>query len=106
MTDEDPKFGVPGLGLGFGLADAVVIAPYATGLAAMVDPSAAVQNFPRLEEAGARGAYGFYEALDYTAQRRPEGTSAALLPTSMPHHPRILIRAITHLLHNGAKRAP
>jgi hypothetical protein len=37
-----------------GLSEDVVIAPYATGLAAMIDPAAAVQNFRRLAAAGAR----------------------------------------------------
>ena len=53
------SFGVPGLGLKRGLSEDVVIAPYATALAAMIDPAAAMQNFRRLEEAGGSGAYGF-----------------------------------------------
>ena len=36
--------GVPGLGLKRGLGDDVVIAPYATALALMVDPAQAVQR--------------------------------------------------------------
>ena len=56
------------------------IAPYATGLAAMVDPAAAVRNFRRLAEAGACGAFGFYEAIDYTASRRPAGTAGGHRP--------------------------
>ena len=75
MTYQYSSFGVPGLGLRRGLSEDVVIAPYATGLAAMIDPTAAVQNFRRLAAAGASGAYGFYEALDYTAPRLPEGGS-------------------------------
>jgi cyclic beta-1,2-glucan synthetase len=71
MTYQYSNFGVPGLGLRRGLGEDVVVAPYATGLAAMVDPAAAVRNFARLEEAGGRGAYGFYEALDYTASGSP-----------------------------------
>ncbi len=38
FTYQYSNFGVPGLGLKRGLADNTVIAPYATGLAAMVDP--------------------------------------------------------------------
>jgi cyclic beta-1,2-glucan synthetase len=44
MTYQYSNFGVPGLGLRRGLSEDVVIAPYATGLAAMIDPSAAVRN--------------------------------------------------------------
>ncbi|MBH0192413.1 MAG: phosphorylase, partial [Nitrospira sp.] len=65
LTYQYSSFGVPGLGLKRGLIDDVVVAPYATALAAMIDPSAAAQGFGRLAEAGGRGPYGFYEALDY-----------------------------------------
>ena len=41
-------FGVPGLGLKRGLADDLVIAPYATALALMVAPEEACQNMQRL----------------------------------------------------------
>jgi cyclic beta-1,2-glucan synthetase len=105
MTYQYSNFGVPGLGLRFGLADDVVIAPYATGLAAMIDPSAAVQNFRRLEAAGARGAYGFYEALDYTTQRLPEGTAVAVVRTYMAHHQGMVIVALANVVHDGAMRA-
>ncbi len=64
-------FGVPGLGLKRGLAEDLVVAPYATALAAMVDPTAAAANFRRLEREGAAGAFGFDEALDYTPRKVP-----------------------------------
>src|SRR5208282_6054501 len=47
FTYQYSNFGVPGLGVKRGLADNLVIAPYATALAAMVDPRAAVRNFAR-----------------------------------------------------------
>ena len=64
-------FGVPGLGLKRGLGDELVVAPYATALAAMLDPVAAARNFRRLEAEGLRGEYGFYESIDY-AHPQPE----------------------------------
>ena len=42
------SFGVPGLGLQRGLADDLVIAPYATALALMVAPEAALENLQKL----------------------------------------------------------
>ena len=72
LTYQYSDFGVPGLGLKRGLFEDVVVAPYATALAAMVNPRAALDNFSRLEESGARGAYGFCEALDYTRARLPD----------------------------------
>src|SRR6202790_2381427 len=73
LTYQYSSFGVPGLGLKRGLSQDAVVAPYATGLAAMVDPLAAIHNFARLLGAGGRGTYGYYEALDYTSSRIPEG---------------------------------
>ena len=73
LTYQYSSFGVPGLGLKRGLSEDLVVAPYAAALAAMIDPAAATQDFARLAEAGGRGTYGFYEALDYTATRVPEG---------------------------------
>ncbi len=68
-------FGVPGLGLKRGLAEDLVIAPYATALAALVDPTAAAANFRRLRSEGAAGEFGFIEALDFTQRKTatPEG---------------------------------
>ena len=43
----------------------------------MIDPSAALQNFKRIAQAGGEARYGFYEALDYTEYRVPEGKDVA-----------------------------
>src|SRR6195952_5737606 len=61
MTYQYSNFGVPGLGLKRGLSENRVIAPYATGLASMVDPQGAVRNYAALAALGAQGRYGFYE---------------------------------------------
>src|SRR2546427_405391 len=105
MTYQYSHFGVPGLGLQRGLSDDVVIAPYATALAAMIDPAAAVRNFQRLAEAGACGAYGFYEALDYTASRLPEGTGVAIVRSYMAHHQGMVLVALANTLYEGVMRA-
>ena len=86
QTYQYSGFGVPGLGLKRGLSEDLVVAPYATALAAMVDPAAAVRNFGRLAGAGAAGRYGFREALDYTPRRLPEGASVAVVKSYMAHH--------------------
>ena len=99
------SFGVPGLGLKRGLSEELVIAPYATALAAMIDPSAALQNFRRLEEAGGSGAYGFYEALDYTSARLPEGETVAIARTYFAHHQGMVLVAIANLTNGGAMRS-
>ena len=68
-------FGVPGLGLKRGLAEDLVIAPYASALALMVAPEEACLNLERLSAEGFEARYGFYEAIDYTPSRLPHGQS-------------------------------
>jgi cyclic beta-1,2-glucan synthetase len=105
MTYQYSNFGVPGLGLRRGLSDDVVVAPYATALAAMIDPGAAVRNFQRLAEAGASGAYGFYEALDYTPSRLPENALVAVVRAYMAHHQGMSLVALDNVVHAGIMRA-
>jgi cyclic beta-1,2-glucan synthetase len=105
FTYQYSNFGIPGLGLKRGLSEDAVIAPYATALAAMVDPTAAVENYVRLAEAGGRGTFGFYEALDYTPARLPEGEPVAIVRTYMAHHQGMTVVAIDNALHDGLMRA-
>src|SRR5438093_431443 len=91
----------PGLGLKRGLFEDVVVAPYATALAAMMDPRAALDNFARLEETGARGAYGFYDALDYTPSRLPEKTRVAVVRAYMAHHQGMTIVSLGNVVHDS-----
>ncbi|WP_293677423.1 glucoamylase family protein [uncultured Phenylobacterium sp.] len=102
FTYQYLSFGVPSLGLKRGLDDHVVVAPYATALAAMVDPKAAARNLEHLEALGARGRYGFYEALDYTPTRVPDGQRYALVRAFMAHHQGMTIVAIANALSDGA----
>jgi len=104
LTYQYSDFGVPGLGLKRGLFEDVVVAPYATALAAMVDPRAAVNNFARLEEAGARGAYGFYEALDYTPSRLPDRARVAVVRAYMAHHQGMTLVSLGNVVHDGLTR--
>ncbi|MBI4515493.1 MAG: hypothetical protein HY699_06735 [Deltaproteobacteria bacterium] len=104
LTYQYSNFGVPGLGLKRGLSEDAVVAPYATALAAMVDARAAVQNFSRLAAAGGRGRYGFYEALDYTPARLPEGAPVAIVRAYMAHHQGMTLLAIANALQGGAMR--
>ncbi len=95
------SFGVPGLGLKRGLSEDVVVAPYATALAAMVDPKAAVQNFIRLAKEGAADRFGYREALDYTARRLPEGAKVAIVKSYMAHHQGMALVALGNVLNNN-----
>jgi hypothetical protein len=72
-------FGVPGIGLKRGLADDLVIAPYASILAAAIRPKDVLENLSYLESEGALGPMGFYEAIDYTKDRLEPGERKAIV---------------------------
>jgi cyclic beta-1,2-glucan glucanotransferase len=100
-------FGVPGLGLKRGLGDELVVAPYATALAAELEPTEAARNLRRLAAEGLEGAYGYYEAIDYTHGKTEEPESAggrADLPrgtvvrTFMAHHQGMTLVALANAL--------
>ena len=104
LTYQYAAFGVPGLGFKRGLGHDLVIAPYATALAAMYDPHAAAVNFVRLEKAGGRGRYGFYEALDFTPARLPENSRMAIVRAYMAHHQGMSLLALGNVLLEGTMR--
>ena len=91
-------FGVPGLGLKRGLADDVVIAPYASVLALIVAPEAACLNLQRLAAEGLAGRFGLFEAIDYTPARKPPAQAGAIVRSFMAHHQGMSMLALSHLL--------
>ena len=93
-------FGVPGLGLQRGLAEDLVISPYASAMALMLAPQQACENLQRLESEGRAGAYGFYEAVDYTPARLPPDETSATVRSFMAHHQGISLLALDNLLRN------
>ncbi len=100
-------FGVPGLGLKRGLGDELVVAPYATALAAMLEPTRAARNLERLAGEGLEGAYGYYEAIDYTHVRNDEalvpGTGekpsrGTIVRAFLAHHQGMTLVALANVL--------
>ena len=91
-------FGVPGLGLRRGLAEDLVVAPYASVMALMVAPRAACENLQRLEADGRSNAFGLYEAVDYTPSRMPPGQAGATVLSHMVHHQGMSLLALAYLL--------
>ncbi|MBB1511185.1 hypothetical protein H5399_00985 [Tessaracoccus sp. MC1627] len=87
-------FGVPGAGLTRGLADDLVVAPYASVLGLPYDPAAVLANLDRLEELGAMGSYGMYEAVDFTPSRIPLGREFGIVRSHMAHHQGMIMLAL------------
>ncbi|HEY9541672.1 MAG TPA: glucoamylase family protein, partial [Luteimonas sp.] len=99
MNYQYRAFGVPGLGLRRGLAQDLVIAPYASMMALMVAPVEASRNLRQMAQAGFAGRYGMYEAIDYTPARLPRGQSSALVRSFMAHHQGMGLLALDYVLH-------
>jgi cyclic beta-1,2-glucan synthetase len=91
-------FGVPGLGLKRGLMEDLVVAPYATMLAAEIDPASAMNNLRRLRQDGALGRYGYYESIDYTTERLPQGQKHVLIRAFMTHHQGMSLVSLSNIL--------
>ena len=91
-------FGVPGLGFKRGLAEDLVVAPYASALALMVAPLQACLNLQRLEKEGLMGKYGLYEAVDHTPSRQPRGNSSTVIRSFMAHHQGMSLLSLAYLL--------
>ena len=99
---QDRAFGVPGLGLKRGLAEDLVVAPYASILAAPLAPREVLANLARLHHEGLSGRFGYREAIDYTPERvPPDHKGGVLLPTWMAHHQGMSLLALDNLL-NGS----
>jgi len=94
--------GVPRLALRRTPPNELVIAPYATALAALLAPQMARQNYSALEKLGARGRYGFMEALDFTLARRVGAEAFVPVATFMAHHQGMTIVALANVLLNSA----
>jgi len=96
LTYRYRAFGVPDLALKRGLGRDLVVAPYASALAALVEPRRALANLTVLEKMGALGPYGFRDAVDYT---RPElGERFAVVNNYMAHHAGMTLVALDNVL--------
>ncbi len=96
------SFGAPALGFRRGLAEDVVVAPYASMLALQVDVETPMGNIRRLEELGLIGHYGFYEAADFTPDRTPEGSNFVPVLSYMAHHQGMILAALDNTLCDDA----
>ena len=93
-------FGVPGLALNVARAGSLVISPYSSCLALMIDPANAVQNLQAMAAKDWLAEYGFYESADYTASaaRAFRARKYELVRCWMVHHQGMSLAAICNLL--------
>lgn len=87
-------FGIPQISLKWDNVAGPVISPYSTFLALGIDSVEALKNLRRMAAAGWIGAYGFYEAADYSESKdRP-----ILVREWMAHHQGMSLLAVLNLL--------
>lgn len=86
LSYQYKAFGVPELGLKRGLANDMVIAPYASVLAVGIDPAPVVENLRELTRLGMEGVCGFYEAVDFTPSRLDNDSGFRIVKSYMAHH--------------------
>ena len=99
LTYQYRAFGVPDLALKRGLARDLVIAPYASVLALMVEPERSMSNLRSLENYGTLGPWGFRDSVDFT--RPLQGQRYAVVQSYMAHHIGMSFVALTNALMTG-----
>ena len=94
-------FGIPWLGLKRGLEDDLVISPYSTFLSLQDEFTKGINNLKLLEEHGAFGKYGFYEAVDYTPSRLKNNKKKEVVKTYMAHHQGLILLSINNIINDN-----
>lgn len=98
MNYQYRAFGVPGLGFKRGLETDLVVAPYATVMVLPYEPRLALDELKKMEALGARGEYGYYEAIDCTRERLPEGQTSVVIRSFMAHHQGMMLLTLGNVL--------
>jgi cyclic beta-1,2-glucan synthetase len=98
-------FGLPRLALHKDELEALVVSPYSAVLALSVDPCGSLKNLHDMAGEGWLGAYGFYEAADYTPSlQHPRRHGYDLVRCWMAHHQGMSLLAIANFLQAGVVR--
>ena len=89
-------YGIPQIALKWDATAGPVVSPYSTFLALNVEPAASIRNLRRMADEGWTGAYGFYEAIDFT------GSKPEVVREWMAHHQGMCILGLLNLLEDNA----
>ncbi len=95
-------FGIPVIAARRDFSDRLVVAPYATMLALLIDPAGAMENARSLgARPGVLGRYGFREAIDFSSSRRFRRDENVVVRSYMAHHQGMALLAIDSVLKDG-----
>ncbi|MCI0362799.1 MAG: hypothetical protein L0219_02890 [Phycisphaerales bacterium] len=67
-------------------------------MALMIDPESSCANLRELARDGRLGAFGFYEANDYTPSRVPRGQESVTVRSYLTHHQGMIFLSLAYLL--------
>ena len=105
FSERDPQgtygyraFGVPGLALDPHAPDNLVISPYSSFLALLVEPDAAIRNLMVMRKMGCLGSRGFYESCDFSPAQKPAQGNFEIIRCWMAHHQGMSLVALSNLL--------
>jgi hypothetical protein len=73
-------------------SEALVVSPYSSFLALMIDPAGAMKNLCNMDRLGWQGKYGFYESIDYSSGK-PE-----VIRSWMAHHLGMSLLSVCNVL--------
>ena len=98
MVYQYRAFGVPGLGFKRGLAEDLVVSPYASLLALPYSPQAVVENLEKFRKLGMWGTYGLYDAIDFTPSRLGLSDKSKIVRSYMAHHQGMILVSLVNYM--------
>jgi hypothetical protein len=107
-TDEEGNyqyaaFGVPGLALSVSRESSLVVSPYSSCLALLVEPASAVENLLGMAKRNWLVQYGFYESIDYSLSANFLGRRKhEVIRCWMAHHQGMSLAAICNVLNDAS----
>ncbi len=91
-------FGVPELAMDPQATKSLVISPYSSFLALLVDNDAPARNLQALDGMGCQGPLGFYESCDFTPAQRTHESRGEVIRCWMVHHQGMSLMALANFL--------
>ncbi|MGO8792220.1 MAG: glucoamylase family protein [Terriglobia bacterium] len=109
FSDRNPRgeygyraFGVPGLAMDPHAPKNLVVSPYSSFLALLVEPDAATRNLEIMTKMGCLGSRGFYDSCDFTPAQKTESGDYEIIRCWMAHHQGMSLVALCNFLNQSS----
>ena len=93
-------FGVSELAMDPHASSNLVISPYSSFLALLVEDDAPVRNLKVMNKMGWMGSLGFYDSCDFTPAQKPKNEHYEIVRCWMVHHQGMSLMALANFLNN------